>query len=63
MSKMADLALTIEQMLVEGYSMMAIADELSIPVEWVENIGEGLNNENDGQPDEAQEWHDFDPDC
>jgi len=20
-------------------------------------------NENDGQPDEAQEWHDFDPDC
>jgi len=19
--------------------------------------------ENDGQPDEAQEWHDFDPDC
>ncbi len=63
MSKMADLALTIEQMLVEGYSMMAIADELSIPVEWVENIREGLNNENDGQPDEAQEWHDFDPDC
>ena len=63
MSKMADLALTIEQMLVEGYSMMSIADELNIPVEWVENIGEGLNDENDGQPDEAQEWHDFDPDC
>ncbi len=20
-------------------------------------------NENDGQPDEAQEWHDYDPDC
>lgn len=20
-------------------------------------------NENDGQPDEAQEWHDFDPEC
>lgn len=19
--------------------------------------------ENDGQPDEAQEWHDYDPDC
>jgi len=42
MSKMADLALTIEGMLVEGYSMMAIADELNIPVEWVENIREGL---------------------
>ena len=22
-----------------------------------------LNEEDDGQPDEAQEWHDFDPDC
>ena len=21
------------------------------------------DNEYDGQPDEAQEWHDFDPDC
>lgn len=63
MSKMADLALTIEQMLVDGHSMMFIADELNIPVEWVENIREGLNDENDGQPDEAQEWHDFDPDC
>lgn len=21
------------------------------------------NDEYDGQPDEAQEWHDFDPDC
>jgi len=20
-------------------------------------------DENDGQPDEAQEWHDYDPDC
>ncbi len=63
MSKMADLALTIEQMLVEGYSMMSIADELNIPVEWVENIREGLNDENDGQPDEAQEWESYDPDC
>ena len=22
-----------------------------------------LYNDYDGQPDEAQEWHDFDPDC
>lgn len=22
-----------------------------------------MDNEYDGQPDEAQEWHDFDPDC
>ncbi len=25
--------------------------------------GEGYAEEHDGQPDEAQEWHDFDPDC
>jgi len=26
--------------------------------------GMGLDDEDDdGQPDEAQEWHDFDPDC
>lgn len=24
---------------------------------------QGAGNEGDGQPDEAQEWHDYDPDC
>ena len=24
---------------------------------------EEVEPEHDGQPDEAQEWHDFDPDC
>ena len=24
---------------------------------------EDFSEENDGQPDWAQEWHDFDPDC
>ena len=24
---------------------------------------DGYDSEYDGQPDEAQEWHDFDPDC
>ena len=26
-------------------------------------IGDDDGYEDDGQPDEAQEWHDFDPDC
>ena len=27
-------------------------------------VGEDCpTHEDDGQPDEAQEWHDFDPDC
>jgi hypothetical protein len=27
------------------------------------DIGTPDYDEYDGQPDEAQEWHDFDPDC
>jgi len=29
---------------------------------WLEDDSE-YDEEWDGQPDEAQEWHDFDPDC
>ena len=28
-----------------------------------EELQDEYENEYDGQPDEAQEWHDFDPDC
>jgi len=28
-----------------------------------EELQEEVDNEYDGQPTEAQEWHDFDPDC
>jgi hypothetical protein len=27
------------------------------------NFDEGESDDHDGQPDEMQEWHDFDPDC
>lgn len=27
------------------------------------NLREDEDYEHDGQPDEMQEWHDFDPDC
>ncbi len=26
-------------------------------------LSEALDDDYDGQPDEAQEWYDFDPDC
>jgi hypothetical protein len=26
-------------------------------------LDDEVEEEHDGQPDEAQEWHDFDPDC
>lgn len=28
-----------------------------------EELQDEYESERDGQPDEAQEWHDFDPDC
>jgi hypothetical protein len=38
--------------------------------QWIANETDGeflicdeCSWEDDGQPDEAQEWHDFDPDC
>jgi hypothetical protein len=27
------------------------------------DISSNFGEDDDGQPDEAQEWHDFDPDC
>jgi len=32
-------------------------------LETIEAYIEGYGEDYDGQPDEAQEWHDFDPDC
>jgi hypothetical protein len=40
-----------------------IAAELQVDVDFVEQVLYDLGTANDGQPDEAQEWHDFDPDC
>ena len=31
--------------------------------EFEDGFNEWEDWEHDGQPDEAQEWHDFDPDC
>lgn len=35
--------------------------------EWIDYFADMAENdysdENDGQPDEAQEWYDYDPDC
>ena len=27
------------------------------------SVEDGYEHEDDGQPSEMQEWHDFDPDC
>jgi DNA-binding ferritin-like protein (Dps family) len=42
-----------------------IATLLGADVELVTDIMHDMayESERDGQPDEAQEWHDYDPDC
>ena len=62
MSRMSELMIEIEERLIAGQSMDAIAEELKVPLDWIEGVTE-MVSESDGQPDEAQEWHDFDPDC
>lgn len=44
-------------------TVVEIADSLNCDEQFVEDVGYDLGLELDGQPDEAQEWHDFDPDC
>jgi transcription initiation factor IIE alpha subunit len=58
---MADV---IELLETTDMSVEEIAEELKIDVEFVEDILYDLGKE-DYEPDvsEAQEWHDFDPDC
>ena len=45
----------IELMVMEGVPREACLEIL--------RVFKQSEDENDGQPDEAQEWHDFDPDC
>ena len=67
MSKMSDLSLDIQEAIEAGELTFAqIAAKYEVPIDWVECVSDGLAlqyAEYDGQPDEAQEWYDFDPDC
>ena len=45
----------------DDVALMLDNNELS--ERFLEEEDEELDDDNDGQPDEAQEWHDFDPDC
>ena len=47
----------------EDSTVEYIASELQISMDEVREILDESNSDWDGQPDEAQEWHDFDPDC
>lgn len=40
MSKMAEIAFDIEDMLMQGYKPCVIADMLNVPIQWVESTEE-----------------------
>ncbi len=64
MSRMSDLHLTIqEELLSSDKTPQEVADLYDVPVEWVRAVVVNLCDFQEFQPDEAQEWHDFDPDC
>ena len=63
MSKMSDLMIQIEECLRDGMTPEAVAAFLDVPLDWVYTTEESMAEEYDGQPDEAQEWYDYDPDC
>ena len=63
MGKMAELEMDIVEMLEHGCDVTTVAHVLNVPLDWVIRVQEDVCESDDGQPDEAQEWYDFDPDC
>ncbi len=69
MSRMSELNILLVESLETGLSDDSIIELMvmeGVPREACSEIlrvFKQSEDENDGQPDEAQEWHDFDPDC
>ena len=71
MGRFNELVITVGEMVDQGLSDSDIAELNHITLEQVQDIvsewypAQSMTDEdtNDGQPDEMQEWHDFDPDC
>ena len=63
-----ELALSKIDDAIEICRKLGLVDIISDLITASENLQDEIYNEisareYDGQPDEAQEWHDFDPDC
>lgn len=64
MSKLKDLVIDIQDMALNGYDAEDIAVILEVDLSLVDDVLKSMDDSGyDGQPDEAQEWYDFDPDC
>jgi hypothetical protein len=61
---LVDRVITQIELDMRGYDLTALEELLKrVPEQVLESYLPEVETEYDGQPDEAQEWHDFDPDC
>lgn len=51
MSKMSELCLDIEDLLIDGYSHEAIAEKLNVPVDWVQGVESDMLNQTQDEYD------------
>jgi len=59
-----DRVITQIELDMRGDDLTALEELLKrVPEQVLESYLPEVETEYDGQPDEAQEWHDFDPDC
>jgi hypothetical protein len=58
LTALEELLKSVPEQVLESYLPEVDFENLDIEIDDISHL-----NENDGQPDEAQEWHDFDPDC
>jgi len=67
MGQMKELVFLVEDLLDEGYDEYEIAAKLDLPIDMIEElvaqIDETRYHEDMDTVSEAQEWHDYDPDC
>ena len=61
---LVDRVITQIEIDMRGDDLTALEELLKrVPAKVLESYLPEVDMEYDGQPDEAQEWHDFDPDC
>jgi hypothetical protein len=64
MQELVDRVLTQIQLDIDSGDVTALEELLKrVAPQVLESYLPEVETEYDGQPDEAQEWHDFDPDC
>lgn len=64
MQELVDRVITQIETDLRGSDLTALEELLKrVPAKVLESYLPEVDMEYDGQPDEAQEWHDFDPDC